>query len=65
MMRAFEEGLMPGQAEAAKEALAKEIPLGRYGEPIDIAQLVLFLASDDSTFITGSQYRIDGGLGAK
>lgn len=65
MMRAVEEGLAPGQAEAAKEQLSKEIPLGRYGEPSDIAQLILFLASDESSFITGAQYRIDGGLGAK
>ena len=43
----------------------KEIPIGRYGETIDIAKLALFLASDDSTFITGGQYRIDGGIEAK
>lgn len=65
MMRSVEEGLLPGEAEAAKEAITKEIPIGRYGEPIDVAKLVLFLASDESTFITGSQYRIDGGIGAK
>lgn len=65
MMRSVEEGLMPGEAEAAKEAITKEIPIGRYGEPIDVANLVLFLASDESAFITGSQYRIDGGIGAK
>ncbi|MBB6446805.1 SDR family NAD(P)-dependent oxidoreductase [Bacillus benzoevorans] len=65
MLRSVESGLMPGQAEAAKEAITNEIPIGRYGEPIDVAKLVLFLASDDSTFITGSQYRVDGGIGAK
>lgn len=65
MMRSVEEGLMPGEAEAAKEAITKEIPIGRYGEPIDVTNLVLFLASDESAFITGSQYRIDGGIGAK
>ena len=65
MMRSVEAGLMPGEAEAAKEAITKEIPIGRYGEPVDVAKLVLFLASDDSTFITGSQYRVDGGIGAK
>jgi 3alpha(or 20beta)-hydroxysteroid dehydrogenase len=65
MMRSLEEGLSPSEAEAAKEAITKEIPIGRYGEPIDVAKLVLFLASDDSTFITGSQYRVDGGIGAK
>ena len=62
MMRSLEAGLSPGHAEAVKEAIAKEIPIGRYGEPIDIAKLALFLASDDSTFITGGQYRIDGGI---
>ena len=65
MMRSVEEGASPGSAEAAKDAITKDIPIGRYGETSDIAKLVLFLASDDSTFITGSQYRVDGGLGAK
>ena len=64
MMRSLEEGMSPGAAEAAKEAQEKAIPMQRYGESDDIAKLVLFLASDDSTFITGSQYRIDGGLSA-
>ena len=47
-----------------REAMEHAIPLGRYGEPADIANLVLFLASDESRFITGAQYRIDGGMGA-
>ncbi|MEL3962202.1 glucose 1-dehydrogenase [Lysinibacillus endophyticus] len=59
MMRSIEEGL-----KVTQEALAQSIPLGRYGEPNDIANLVVFLASDDSAFITGVQYRIDGGMGA-
>ena len=61
MMRSIEEGLMPGGAEEAKGVMASNIPLGRYGEPEDIAKLMLFLASDDSSFITGSVYAIDGG----
>lgn len=65
MMRSVEEGFMPGEAEKAKEAITQEIPMGRYGEPIDVAHLVLFLASDESAFITGSQLRVDGGIGAK
>jgi len=59
MMRSVEEGL--GTDE---ETMAQGIPLGRYGESIDIANVVLFLASDESEFVTGSQYVVDGGWGA-
>ncbi|KAA6438162.1 SDR family NAD(P)-dependent oxidoreductase [Rufibacter glacialis] len=62
MMRSLEEGFAPGQAEAAKKELEKTIPLGRYADPEEIAKLVLFLASDDSQFITGTTQIIDGGL---
>jgi NAD(P)-dependent dehydrogenase (short-subunit alcohol dehydrogenase family) len=40
------------------------IPMGRYGEPGEIAQLILFLASDASSFMTGTAIPIDGGLKA-
>lgn len=59
MMRSLEDGMGTDQ-----ETIAKSIPLGRYGEPIDIANLVLFLASDESKFLTGVQYHVDGGMGA-
>lgn len=64
MMRSLEAGFAPGQAEAAKKELEKAIPLGRYAEPVEIGQLVLFLASDDSKFITGTTQVIDGGMNA-
>jgi 3alpha(or 20beta)-hydroxysteroid dehydrogenase len=64
MMRSLEAGFAPDNAEGAQEQFAQGIPLGRYGESEDIANLVVFLASDDSKFITGSQYRIDGGMAA-
>ena len=61
MMRSLEEGFAPGKAETMRARMAAAIPLGRYAEPSDIANLMLFLASDDSAFITGSVYMIDGG----
>ena len=61
MMRSLEEGLMPGEANEAKNMMEANIPLGRYGTPEDVAKLMLFLASDDSNFITGSVYTVDGG----
>jgi len=61
MMRSLEEGLMPGEALEAKELMKSNIPLGRYGEPEDVAKLLLFLSSDDASFITGSVYTVDGG----
>ncbi|MCA1040882.1 SDR family oxidoreductase [Bacillus infantis] len=64
MMRSLEAGFAPDNAEGAQEQFAQGIPLGRYGESEDIASLVVFLASDNSRFITGSQYRIDGGMAA-
>lgn len=59
MARDLEAGL-----NVEQDRLAKTIPLRRYGESSDIANLVLFLASDESSFITGAQYRADGGMGA-
>lgn len=44
--------------------LGKQIPIGKVGEPDDVAYGVLFLASDESKFITGSELRIDGGISA-
>ncbi len=64
MMRSLEEGFSPGHADETQKQLAASIPLARYGETIDVANLVLFLASDDSAFITGGQYPVDGGLAA-
>ena len=64
MMRSLETGYGSGDAEGAKKAFENAIPLGRYAEPIEIGQLVLFLASDESKFITGTTQVIDGGMNA-
>jgi NAD(P)-dependent dehydrogenase (short-subunit alcohol dehydrogenase family) len=64
MMRSLEEGFAPGEAKAAKENFEKSIPLGRYATNDEIAALAIFLASDESSFITGTVNPIDGGMTA-
>ena len=44
------------------QLMLSRIPLGRFGEPDEVAYGVLYLASDESTFVTGSELVIDGGL---
>ena len=44
------------------EEMAKNIPVGRIGEPLDIAKIVSFLASDESSYITGQVLHVNGGL---
>jgi NAD(P)-dependent dehydrogenase (short-subunit alcohol dehydrogenase family) len=54
-----------GDEAAAHQRLARGIPLGRIGEPDDVAYGVLYLASDESRFVTGTELKIDGGLSAQ
>ena len=57
---------MAGGDEAkAHERLSRGIPLKRIGEPDDVAYCVLYLASDESKFVTGSEFKIDGGMTAQ
>jgi NAD(P)-dependent dehydrogenase (short-subunit alcohol dehydrogenase family) len=65
MMRSIEEGASAGHGEYVKKKIEAAIPLGRYAEPFEIAKLVLFLASDDSQYITGTTQVIDGGMSAQ
>ena len=48
--------------EIAGEDILKKIPAGRFGEPSEIADLVLFLSSPFSNYINGSAIPVDGGL---
>lgn len=48
--------------ESVKEAYIKSIPLARAGTPSDVANLVLFLAQDESSYITGQVINVDGGM---
>ncbi|WP_348823718.1 SDR family NAD(P)-dependent oxidoreductase [Flavobacterium aestuarii] len=52
----------PGNEAEIFEKLSKSQPIGRMGKPEEIAILALFLCSDESSFITGSDYPIDGGF---
>ena len=52
----------PGQEEKMFENLSKTQPIGRMGTPEEIANLALYLSSDEAKFITGSNFAIDGGF---
>lgn len=50
------------ESQAIKKSLAAAVPLGRIGDPDEIAKAALFLASDDSSFVTGIELFVDGGM---
>lgn len=67
MMEVVHEGQSKSQdseGQEVKQEITRSIPLGHYASSKNIANLVLFLASEDSEFITGAEYRVDGGMGA-
>jgi NAD(P)-dependent dehydrogenase (short-subunit alcohol dehydrogenase family) len=51
-----------GDEVTAHQKLARGIPMKRIGEPDDVAWCVVYLASDESKFVTGSEFKIDGGM---
>jgi NAD(P)-dependent dehydrogenase (short-subunit alcohol dehydrogenase family) len=67
MMRSIEEQWVSGgrdgfsTVEEAQEIVARGNPLGRYGEPEEVGRLMMFLASDESSFCNGGVYMVDGG----
>jgi NAD(P)-dependent dehydrogenase (short-subunit alcohol dehydrogenase family) len=50
--------------EQAYAKLGRQVPLGHIGEPNDVAYAVLYLASDESKFVTGAELKVDGGISA-
>jgi NAD(P)-dependent dehydrogenase (short-subunit alcohol dehydrogenase family) len=58
----FIQGNYPGKEEEMFEKLSKSQPVGRMGTVAEIAGLVLYLSSDEASFITGNDYAIDGGF---
>lgn len=64
MVFAMERNQSPDDPEAVRRVMTRMIPLGRYGEPSEIASVIVFLASDASSFMTGTAVPVDGGLKA-
>lgn len=57
-------GMDPAAAKAHEARIVATVPMGRMGHPDEVAQVALFLASDMSSYCTGSIYAVDGGEGA-
>ncbi|WP_284602250.1 SDR family NAD(P)-dependent oxidoreductase [Dickeya dadantii] len=50
------------EAQAHKDRVTQQVPLGRFGQPQDIASIVAYLSSDEASFITGADIAVDGGF---
>ena len=64
MMRSIESGISSNDIEEVHARIANSVPLGRYAEPDEIANVMLFLASDEASYVTGGVYMADGGTSA-
>jgi 3-oxoacyl-[acyl-carrier protein] reductase len=51
-----------GIPDKVMEQLAAKVPMGRMGEPVEIAKAYLFLASDDASYVNGHVLSVDGGV---
>jgi NAD(P)-dependent dehydrogenase (short-subunit alcohol dehydrogenase family) len=63
LRRAFEH-VAPGRPEEAEKMYVSRIPLGRIGDPDEMARAILFLASSDASYVTGHTMVVDGGIRA-
>ena len=62
MMRQIEAKVAPGAAEAAQSAYQDAVPMKRYGEPKEVANVIAFLLSDEASYVSSSSYTVDGAL---
>lgn len=53
------------EAKEAMDMLVRATPMGRLGQPEEVANAILFLASDEASYITGAKLVIDGGYSAR
>ena len=56
-------GLSESDLKAVSASIKSQVPAGRFGSPAEIAHAIVFLASDESAFMVGSELQIDGGMG--
>jgi 3alpha(or 20beta)-hydroxysteroid dehydrogenase len=64
MMERIESRLNPGMEKQVREDFCRYIPMKRYGTTDEVANIILFLASEEARYTTGSIYTIDGGMSA-
>ena len=64
MMRSLEAQRRPDAPQEFKKMNERAVPLQRYALPTEIAQMMLFLASDESSYCTGAEFVVDGGMKA-
>jgi NAD(P)-dependent dehydrogenase (short-subunit alcohol dehydrogenase family) len=64
LMDRMESKLSPGSEQQVREDFCGFIPMKRYGTPEEVANVILFLASEEASYTTGSVYTLDGGLSA-
>ena len=57
-------GLDDDAEEALKQEIRRLVPIGRMGKPIELAKAAVFLASDESSFVVGTELLVDGGVGS-
>lgn len=62
MMRKIEANVAPDAAEAARTAYNDAVPMKRYGEPEEVANVIAFLLSDEASYVSSSSYTVDGAL---
>lgn len=62
MMQSIEEQAAPGDPAAARAGFSGLIAMRRYGRNEEVANVIAFLASDETSYVTGATYAVDGGF---